>query len=114
MMVYDHKEFRDAIDMNDFGRLPVLRSLSGAKDPTVFFNASADVTPSIEETELKPYGLQTDDIRVTMDTSKLYDTTDRMGYVTKILNKYHYLMTSPRYRPYMIEQIRTIGGWKDA
>jgi hypothetical protein len=56
MMVYDHKEFRDAIDMNDFGRLPVLRSLSGAKDPTVFFNASADVTPSIEETELKPYG----------------------------------------------------------
>jgi hypothetical protein len=23
-MVYDHKEFRDAIDMNDFGRLPVL------------------------------------------------------------------------------------------
>jgi hypothetical protein len=49
-----------------------------------------------------------------MDTSKLYDTTDRMGYVTKILNKYHYLMTSPRYRPYMIEQIRTIGGWKDA
>lgn len=113
-MVYDHKEFRDAIDMNDFGRLPVLRSLSGAKDPTVFFNASADVTPSIEETELKPYGLQTDDIKVTMDTGKLYDTTDRMGYVTKILNKYHYLMTSPRYRPYMIEQIRTIGGWKDA
>ncbi|WP_415767942.1 DUF2515 family protein [Paraburkholderia sp. J69-1] len=50
----------------------------------------------------------------TMDTGKLYDTTDRMGYVTKILNKYHYLMTSPRYRPYMIEQIKTIGAWKDA
>jgi hypothetical protein len=92
----------------------VLRSLSGAKDPTVFFNASADVTSDVEKAELEPHGLQTDYIKVTMDTGKLYDTTDRMGYVTKILNKYHYLMTAPRYRPYMIEQIRTIDGWKDA
>jgi hypothetical protein len=115
-MVYEHQEFRDAIDMNDFGRLPVLRSLSGAKDPTVFFNASAEVTPEIEARELQPSGLHATDIKATMDEGKLYLTSDRMRYVKKILDKYHYLMTSKqgRYRPYMIGQISTIADWKDA
>ncbi|MFM0130532.1 DUF2515 family protein [Paraburkholderia sediminicola] len=113
-MVYDHSEFRAAIDMNDFGRLPVLRAFSGAKDPTVFFNASAEITPEIVEQQLKPYGLTEEDIKVKMDEGKLYLTDDRMIYVKKILKKYHDLMSSDRYRPYMVSQISTISGWKDA
>ncbi|CAB3736269.1 hypothetical protein LMG24238_06213 [Paraburkholderia sediminicola] len=113
-MVYDHPEFRSAIDMNDFGRLPVLRAFSGAKDPTVFFNASAEITPEISHQQLKPYGLSEDDIKVKMDEGKLYLTQDRMLYVQKILDKYHFLMTRDRYREYMIGQISTIAGWKDA
>jgi hypothetical protein len=113
-MVYDHSEFQAAIDMNDFGRLPVLRAFSGAKDPTVFFNASAEITPEVAEQQLKPYGLTEDDIKVKMDDGKLYSKKDRMLYVQKILDKYYYLMTTDQYRPYMISQISTIAGWKDA
>ncbi|MGH8782359.1 DUF2515 family protein [Paraburkholderia sp.] len=113
-MVYNHSEFQSAIDMNDFGRLPVIRAFSGAKDPTVFFNASAEITPEIIEQQLKPYGLTEDDIKVKMDDGKLYIKDDRMLYVQKILDKYHALMTSDKYRPYMIAQISTIAGWKDA
>ena len=65
-MVYEHDEFRKAIDMNDFGRMPIMRAFSGAKDPTLFFNASAEITPEISEGQLKPYGLKEDDIRVKM------------------------------------------------
>ncbi|PRE87341.1 DUF2515 family protein [Burkholderia gladioli] len=113
-MVYNHAEFRNAIDMNDFGRLPVLRVFPGAKDPTLFFNASAEIDPN--DPRMKSAGLGEDDIKVTMERKdgSLYNATERMKYVKKILDKYHALMSSQRYRPYMIQQISTIAGWKDA
>ncbi|MGH8782602.1 DUF2515 family protein [Paraburkholderia sp.] len=49
-----------------------------------------------------------------MCTCRYEFQSDRMRYVQKILDKYHSLMTDDRYRPYMIEQISTIAGWKDA
>ncbi|WP_425126684.1 DUF2515 family protein [Burkholderia gladioli] len=107
-------EFRSAIDMNDFGRLPVLRVFSGAKDPTLFFNASAEIDPN--DPRIKSAGLGEDDIKVTMERKdgSLYNATERTKYVKKTLDKYHALMSSQRYRPYMIQQISTIAGWKDA
>ncbi|MEQ5843601.1 hypothetical protein BWP39_30675 [Paraburkholderia acidicola] len=114
VMVYNHPEFQSAIDMNDFGRKPVIRAFSGAKDPAVFFNASAEITPDIAQQQLDHYDLTEDDIKVEMGDGKLYKTDDRMIYVKKILKKYHYLMTNAKYRPYMITQISTISGWKNA
>ncbi|MCQ0030501.1 hypothetical protein NAL89_15175 [Burkholderia glumae] len=113
-MVYNHAEFRSAIDMNDFGRRPLMRAFSGAKDPTLFFNASAEINPN--DPGMKSAGLGADDIKVTMERKdgSLYNAAERMKYVKKILDKYHALMSSQRYRPYMIQQISTIAGWKDA
>lgn len=115
-MVYDHPEFQAALDMNHFGLAPVLRAFSGAKDPTVYFNASSEVSPEIIESQMRPYGLTEDDIRVRMEREdgKLYVVGDRMRYVRKILLKYHYLMSNARYREYMIQQISMIGGWANA
>jgi hypothetical protein len=108
-----------AIDMNDLGRY--WWHLLGAQDPELVFNAAGKITPEIERRELAPHGLAHEDVAVRMELEegKLYDVDDRMEYVRKILDQYHDLMTEGRdhkgqYRPYMIQQMQTIAGWKGA
>ncbi len=54
-VVYDHPEFKFAIDNNDVGRR--LFNLLGAKDPSLVFNAAPMITREIEVQELMPFGL---------------------------------------------------------
>ena len=118
-MIYNHPEFKLAIDSNDLGRR--LWNLVETKDPTLVFNAAPMVTREIEIRELQPYGLTAEDVTVTMGLKqgKLYDPEARMKYVMAILKQYHYLMTKGRdfdgqFRLYMIEQMQVIAAWKEA
>ena len=117
--VYDHPEFKFAIDNNDVGRR--LWNLLGAKDPSLVFNAAPMITREIEVQELVPFGLTEKDVIVTMELEhgKLYNSKERMKYVQEILKQYHKLMTQGRdfkgqFRPYMIQQMQIIAAWKEA
>ncbi|MBK3470345.1 hypothetical protein JJD61_06565 [Pseudomonas carnis] len=119
VMVYDHPEFKFAINNNDLGRR--LWNLLGAKDPSLVFNAAPLITREIEVRELEPSGLTEKDVTVTMELEhgKLYKPEDRMTYVKEILAQYHKLMTQGRdfegqFRPYMIQQMQVISAWKEA
>ena len=118
-VVYDHPEFKFAIDNNDLGRQ--LMNFLGAKDPSLVFNAAPMITRPIEVRDLEPIGLTEKDVTVTMKLKqgKLYSKNERMGYVKKILAQYHKLMTQGRdfegqFRPYMIQQMKIIASWKSA
>ncbi|MGF6094875.1 DUF2515 family protein [Pseudomonas sp. 18175] len=118
-VVYDHAEFKFAIDNNDFGRR--LFNLLGAKDPSLVFNAAPMISREIEVRQLAPFGLTEKDVTVTMklEQGKLYSKDERMEYVKDILKQYHKLMTQGRdykgqFRPYMIQQMKVIAAWKGA
>lgn len=115
-MVYDHEEFQFALQNNDLGRY--LWHMLGARDPEIVFNASASIGAA-EEQQLAAAGLTKKQVivRMELEDGKLYVTKDRMKYVESILKQYHYLMTIGRngqYRPYMIQQLRTIAAWANA
>ncbi len=112
-MIYDHADFRFAWDNNDLGRW--LGSFTGARDPDLVFSSAPAVTPQLERDQLRPAGLGRDDVsvRMALDDGKLYNATERMKYVKRILDQYHTLMQG-RHRPYMIRQLRQIERWKDA
>ncbi|MDR6915930.1 hypothetical protein J2X66_002798 [Pseudomonas sp. 3296] len=51
------------------------------------------------------------ELRVQMDDGDLYDETDRMVFITKIANQYHYLMDSEKH--YMESEIQKISTWSN-
>lgn len=118
-VVYDHAEFKFAIDNNDLGRQ--LFNLLGAKDPSLVFNAAPMITREIEVRELEKFGLTGNDTTITMELKdgKLYSAKERMKYVQEILDQYHKLMTQGRdfdgqFRLYMMKQMNVIAAWKEA
>lgn len=123
-MIYDHPDFQFAWDNNDLGReiektvnekQAIVHMATGARDPDLIFNAAPAITKEIERDQLKPAGLNPDQVSVKMklEDGKLYETEARMIYVERIVDQYHFLMQS-KHRAYMIDQLKTMEKWKDA
>jgi hypothetical protein len=89
-------------------------AITGARDPDLIFNAAPTITSQTESAQLKPVGLTASQVseKMQLDDGKLYEVAARMKYVERILSRYHRLMRL--YRPYMVSQLNSIKGWKDA
>jgi hypothetical protein len=124
-MLYDHPEFKNALDMNDRARcFPNLAWLTGATDPTLFFHADAQVDEKTYQRDVEPYDITMEEITAKMELKDgaLFDVDARMRYVEVILQKYHKLMTAtsavngkPPHRDYMVGQMKIIAErWRNA